>query len=330
VRVVLEAPFDVAAPLAHRSVRFWPKVFADNRKGVPILDAIEASDEAHACERSNTAELRRLAYVGTTRARDRLIIALPEALKPTAWLRAFADETLLPTGAAFRLPDGDVIASGYADLAADGAPPAPQLYRPMWFQQRTRLTPAREALSPSRAEPVDSAQIVETVDLGTRIALRGDDMTSIGTALHRVIAAELVNPDRADATARAAAILRGFGAEAFVDADAAVDCARRFRAFVVERLKPLRLLCELPVVHALDNGQVLRGWIDALLETADGWVVIDHKSSPRPKREWAVEALSHSGQLACYRSMIAASGARLAPFSWVHFPVGGGMIRIAT
>ena len=52
------------------------------------------------------------------------------------------------------------------------------------------------------------------------------------------------------------------------------------------------------------NGQTMRGWIDVLIETAEGWVIIDHKSSPRPKSEWRAEALEHSGQLASYRSMI--------------------------
>ena len=77
VRVNLTAPFDVDAPLAHREIRFWPQLFGDHTRDVPILDAIMASDEAHASERSSESEQRRLAYVGMTRARDLLIIALP-------------------------------------------------------------------------------------------------------------------------------------------------------------------------------------------------------------------------------------------------------------
>ena len=330
VRVNLTAPFDVNDPLAHRTIRFWPKVFADNTKDIPTLDRINASDEARACDRGSASEQRRLAYVGMTRARDVLIVALPQkALKADAWLNTFASETQLPTGDALLLANGDVITSGYVGLSNDAAPPAPLPYAPRWFEQRERApVRSRETLSPSRAEPIEGASIAEIADLGARVTVRGDDMTLIGSALHRVIAAELVNPDRADASARAHAILQGFGAEHYVDADAAVACARRFRSFVVERLKPLRMLVELPVAQALGNGQASRGWIDVLVETAGGWVVIDHKSSPRPKSEWRAEALEHSGQLACYRSMVAAAGARLAESAWIHFPVSGGMIRI--
>jgi hypothetical protein len=139
---------------------------------------------------------------------------------------------------------------------------------------------------------------------------------------------ELVNPVAPTPRRVRGRFCRAYGAEYFIDPDAAIACARRFRVFVVERFKPIRILAEWPTAEALANGQTMRGWIDVLVETADGWVVIDHKSSPRPKSEWRTEALEHSGQLACYRSMIAATGARLAGSAWIHFPVSGGMVRV--
>ncbi len=330
VRVNLTAPFDVDAPLAHREIRFWPKLFGDHTRDVPILDAIMASDEAHASERSSESEQRRLAYVGTTRARDLLVIALPQRpVKPDAWLNTFATSQMLPSGDAFQLANGDIIGSGFADLPNDAAL-SPQLpYAPLWFPQRPRIADVLPAtLSPSRAEAIAAATIGEIVALGERIAVRSDDMTLIGRALHAVIAMELVNPDRADAEMRARRILQGYNAEYFIDPDAAVACARRFRAFVVERFKPTRILAEWPTAEALANGQTMRGWIDVLIETSEGWVIIDHKSSPRPKSEWRTEALEHSGQLASYRSMIGATGARVADSAWIHFPVSGGIVRI--
>ncbi len=330
VRVNLTAPFSIDAPLENRAVHFWPRIFPDQRRSYPILDAIAASAFGLASERSDAAEHRRLAYVGTTRARDTLILALPaRALKEDAWLTTFASEALLPSGAGMRLPNGDIVTSGYAELPTDGAAPAKLSYAPRWFPQRTRLiAPLRELFNPSRAAPVGGATIEEVVDLGERIAVRGDDMTTIGNALHRVIAAELINPDRATALFNAQAILQGFAVDAFVDAADALRCARRFRTFVLKRFEPKRILAEVSAAAWLDNGQLARGWIDVLVETADGWVVIDHKSSPRPRSEWHTEALGHSGQLATYRSMIAAAG-NLALSTWIHFPVSGGMVRVS-
>ncbi len=329
VRVNLTAPFSIDAPLENRTVHFWPQIFAE-RRNYPILGAIEASEFGLECDRSDAAEHRRLAYVGMTRARDTLIVALPaKPVKQDAWLNAFAREELLPSGAGMRLPDGDIVTTGYAELANDGVAPAPLPYAPRWFPQRARLVaPLRELFNPSRAAPVVGATIAEVVDLGERIAVRGDDMTPIGDALHRVIAAELINPDRADALFNAGAILAGFGVDAFVDAADALRVARRFRAFVIARFAPKRILAEVPAATWSDNGQLARGWIDVLVETADGWVIIDHKSSPRPRNEWRTEALAHSGQLATYRSMIAAGG-HVVPETWIHFPVTGGMLRVS-
>jgi ATP-dependent exoDNAse (exonuclease V) beta subunit len=331
VRVELTARFDIETPLANRAIRFWPRIFGERTRDIPILDAILDGDEARECERSTASELRRLAYVGMTRARDLLIIALPARdARPDWWLSAFATPEMLPTGDEFRLVTGDVISTGYADLTRGAAEPPTAAYSPMWFERRSRLeSPLREVVSPSRAAAIGAASIAETVDLGARVAIRGDDMTVIGSALHRVIAAELVEPDRADALARARAILDAGGAAPFVDAVEALACARRFREFVHERFAPMRIVAEWPAVQTLENGQIVRGWFDVLIETADGWVVIDHKSSPRPKRDWIAEALEHSGQIACYRAMVAASGKRLAPSAWIHFPVGGGMLRLA-
>ena len=87
------------------------------------------------------------------------------------------------------------------------------------------------------------------------------------------------------------------------------------------------MLAEHPVEFVQDNGQVLRGWIDLLLETEQGWIVIDHKSSPRPRSEWAAEALEYSGQLAAYAGALQGGGLDCAG-CWVHFPVSGGLVEV--
>ena len=70
-----------------------------------------------------------------------------------------------------------------------------------------------------------------------------------------------------------------------------------------------------------------RGWTDLLLETDAGWIVIDHKSSPRPRPEWAAEAIGSSGQLAAYVTALRASGMECAG-CWLHLPVGGGLVEV--
>ena len=276
------------------------------------------------------AEGRRLAYVGMTRSRDILIIALPPSgPHKGAWIGNFNSRHLLPTGEEHPLPDGDPIASAIVDLAVAESPtPAPALFAPTWFPERSpselRL---RERLSPSQAGPVEGAAVGTMVEIGPRIAVHSDDMGKIGTALHAAIAAELVNPHRGDSVDRAAELIRNGAGEGALSPRDAVDCARCLMDAVNARFAPRRMLAEHPVEFVQDNGQVLRGWIDLLLETEQGWIVIDHKSSPRPRSEWAAEALEYSGQLAAYAGALQGGGLDCAE-CWVHFPVSGGLVEV--
>ena len=77
----------------------------------------------------------------------------------------------------------------------------------------------------------------------------------------------------------------------------------------------------------LEDKRGVKGWIDALIETEEGWVILDHKSSPRPKSEWRKEAEEYSGQLATYRKAVNREGRKVIG-TWIHFPVSGGLVEI--
>ena len=94
-----------------------------------------------------------------------------------------------------------------------------------------------------------------------------------------------------------------------------------------ERFGAPRVFIEYPVTAPQPNGQVLKGWIDVLVETEEGWIIIDHKATPRPKSEWPKEAVAYSGQLAAYVSALTAAG-KYVSSTWLHFPVGGCVIEV--
>ena len=321
---------DLDNPLKGRTIRFYPNVFGRNTKNVPVLDGIMESEEGIRAAAAVDAEGRRLAYVGMTRARDTIIVAVPaSAPSGDAWIKSFTSDHLLPAGDEHPLPDGEPIPSAVVDLSAtEVAVPAPTPFTPTWFLERspTELR-LRERLSPSDAGPAEGAAVGSIVEVGPRLAVHSDDMRRIGTALHAVIAAEFVNPGRDDAVEYAASVIQNAaGEEAMAPADA-VECARRLRAVLNARFGPHRMLVEHPVKLVQDNGQVLHGWIDLLIETGAGWIVIDHKSSPRPRSEWTDEALEYSGQLTAYASALNGAGLECAK-CWVHFPVSGGLVEV--
>ena len=71
--------------------------------------------------------------------------------------------------------------------------------------------------------------------------------------------------------------------------------------------------------------------MDVLAETAtEGWLVIDHKSSPSPRsRAGRRRGRSgrYAGQLGAYRDALLAAGRDVAG-CYIHFAVTGGLVRI--
>lgn len=329
VRVNLTAGFDVRQPLANRTIRFWPNLFGRRTKDIPVLDRIAASAEGAECARKSAAEQRRLAYVGMTRARDLLVVGLPEKnLGASAWYQAFASDFALPTDDVLSLPNGHQIPACVAHFDGTGATPQPRAFAPMWFAQRERPSNAlRESLSPSSAGPVDGATIGRVVQLGERIALHGDDVTAIGSGLHAIIAAELVNPDCPDAVERARLLLQSHGVDVFLSAEDAVEAAIRFRRSLIAEFSPQKIFVEYPVAGLRPDGRLVKGWADVVLKTAEGFVIIDHKASPKDHVARMTDAIEYSGQLRAYADGLSHIGNGVAGH-WIHFPVAGEMFEV--
>jgi ATP-dependent exoDNAse (exonuclease V) beta subunit len=320
--------FDLHRPLANRVIRFWPRVFGARTKA-PVLESIVGSATGQTCHAKAASENRRLAYVGLTRARDCIVLALPARNPPSdAWLHAFAGRYLQPQGETLVLPDGCTLAMRTPAPSDEAEKAMPVPFAPRRYPTRTPLaTPLRESVNPSASLALAGATVAEIGELGDRVKIHGENMAAIGTALHALIAAELVNPGRANAPEHARALLAAYCGSGFVDPESALAAARRFRTWLEKKFAPKRTFVEYPIAHALEDGRAVRGWIDVLLETGKGFVVIDHKSSPRPKSEWPTEALEHSGQIAVYARALEAAGKTVAG-CWIHFPVSGGVARI--
>ena len=328
VRVELVGEFDINDPLAKRAIRYWPDIFGRRRNGVPARGAMEDSAEGRQCRDKSEAEQRRLAYVGMTRARDRLVIAVPPRFPRDAWFRSFGTDFTIPTADSLRLPNGETTPSRAEVMEAEASEPEPLPYSPRWFERRERVEYPAKYVQPSSVEPKDGASVGEIIEIGERVVLKGNAMADVGNGLHAVIAADLVNPlPDAQAVGRAADLLAGHGAAEHLDAKDAVAIARRFARCLEERFQVTAVQVEVPISHALDDGRVLRGFVDVLAETEQGWLVIDHKSSPQPRAKWPEEAMKYSGQMTTYHNALAAVGLDVAG-CFLHFAITGGIVEV--
>ena len=328
VRVELDGDFDIYDPLANRTLRYWPDIFGRRRNGVPVRQAMEDSEEGVRCRDKSEAEQRRLAYVGMTRARDRLVIAVPPRFPRDAWFHSFGTNFAIPTSDSLDLPNDETIPSRAEVVEAGTTVPEPLPYSPRWFERRARARYPAKYVQPSAVELIEGASVGEIVQIGDRIALKGNAMEDVGNGLHAIIAAELVNPlPDAQAVKRGADLLAGHGVAEHLDANDAIAIARRFAGSLKERFGVSNIEVEVPIRHALEDGRVVRGFADVLAETAEGWLVIDHKSSPQPPSKWPGETLKYSGQLAAYSSALSAAGRRVAG-CLLHFAVTGGIVEL--
>ncbi|MEQ9463912.1 MAG: UvrD-helicase domain-containing protein [Haliea sp.] len=323
---VLPSPQAVSldAPLADRSLRYWPAFFGNNSTGIETLDTIAASPEGQAALAREIQEARRLLYVSLTRPRDALVLTREGRTIGGPWMDTLNADWMLPTGEQLILPDGNTIPTRCQLLAADNRLPPPPAYQPQWPATpapATDLLPLRQ--SPSAFAPLAEATIGEVVMLGERLAITGDfDPATLGSALHAVIACRLLG--HAD-TPR---ILADYGVTETLPCAAAEQCCDRLLAAINARFRPTALYPEHPVRFRNRRGQIVDGWIDLLLATEDGYVVIDHKASPRARSDWQQVALGYSGQLQAYAEGVTRASGKPVLGTWIHFGVSGGLVEI--
>ena len=339
VSTISREGFDAACPLQGRFIRYWPWPFGAKEK-VSGMGDIEQSEVAAKFMRLATEEAQRLLYVGMTRARDKLIMTLSE--KETGsegWLGALRCEAWFkPLGSVNKM-----VLPGFGDI-----PYRCELFQPeevsagvptqtdpaCWFNPAAGIL-SREPLkvSPSGKGPSDRYIVVEEIRLAARIPLAGSiqgEMDRLGTGLHACLAFAVSQKRLSLDADQIDRIMSGLGMKDWVDVALASAQLTAFLNWIQSRWQPIAVYAELPVQQSLTvpAGQVLRGQIDMLLETADGWILIDHKSNPGGAAGWEGLACKYGGQLQAYREAIEHVTDRPVLESWLYLPVSGGAIRI--
>jgi ATP-dependent helicase/nuclease subunit A len=261
----------------------WGADGAELRVGVKTADRLVVTEGYDGCladERAREeAERRRLLYVAMTRARDHLVVSLhhkqgSNECHAAALVPHLADlEVLTPT--AVELAPRDVV----APMPASADPTA----RDAWIARRSALL-ARASVPTS----------VAATALATADDRMGDDVDErppwrrgrAGTAIGRAVHAVLQTTDLGGGGADLAVIAR---AQAF--AEGVPDRADEVRALaasvlaapVVRDAAKAGWPCwrELPVGAVID-GVLLEGFVDLLVRTPDGLVVVDYKTDQAP------------------------------------------------
>lgn len=259
-------------------------------------------------------EGRNLLYVALTRAREQLILEWPRNLQNSS---RFTYWHLLRNAAKVNLA-GNKLVIGPSSFpcrvtAADREPPLgsaqpmavaaehlPQLGRRALKRSPLPKDPIPLFVTPSRLHGIGAGsqpRTLHTVEYGRPLELAMPPGAERGLLIHRIL--ELRG--QGVSKAKVSTLL----ASGITDLDwlKLTKMATAFLDYVNDRFLPLALHWEVPIISRNRSGSVIGGTVDLVVQTKDGYWIVDHKSDLPEDLE---ETFNHYlPQLKCYEQALA-------------------------
>ncbi len=113
-----------------------------------------------------------------------------------------------------------------------------------------------------------------------------------------------------------------------IDAAQLPEASDRLAAWIDSRWSGATWRREWPLQHRLQEGTILRGVADLVLETAAGLVLLDHKSFPGSRAQATERAAEYAGQLAAYAHALEAASGKQVIGAYIHLPVSGVVMAV--
>ncbi|MFN2152220.1 MAG: UvrD-helicase domain-containing protein, partial [Anaerolineales bacterium] len=318
---------DLENPLAGRRLRYWPWPFGSQKAGIAVADRVETSSWGRASLLRDTEEEKRLLYVSLSRARDLLILPFYSKKPKGPWIDSLTADWMVPMGDRLQLSEQLEIPTAVREYEAAEDDVAAATYEPFWFDERASVTEKlAKKVSPSELPGIETSSIAALETISTGISVKGHpDMSILGDVLHVAISLQISDPKQPAYLALVRCILEEKGLDASVEINEIVQEVKEFIKFINAKFNPQKVWAEYPMIHVWETGQVAKGWIDVLLETEAGLIIIDHKTTrddPKPV------VAKYSGQLLAYEQAVEAATGKTAE-SWIHFPLSGNMAKLA-
>lgn len=325
-----QSQFTLSNPLANRNLRQWITPLP-NKKNNLVKQALEQSKIGQAAMEKAISEDIRLLYVGFTRARD-ILVLIHDPATPCGWLNlADKEERLLGSQDTITLNDDTLPILNnsvvYEEYEYQSKPSGNVTY-PAGSSIKTDRLPL--TITASSQAPRETSVVTNTIEFGQGVHLSGQiNDRDYGDAMHRIIAAEIRTPDHPNRIDRAARLLSHYQLEENITAQQAIETSDQYRNWIETTYCPHEQIAELPFDHITTEGQQVSGFIDHLLLTSNGPVIIDHKVYRGKRSELEKKALTFSGQLALYRQVIEAKYPDLpTPSLCLHFVTKGVLMEI--
>jgi len=329
IRVLKETGLDLNHPLAGSWIRFWPWPFGESKK----LDSVDVSTDPDIAElmRRNVNEERRLLYVGVTRARDILVVAMTgKSPKPDAVFTSLGISQSLyaePKQGETTIILADETSVSYACLTPEPAMPKTACaggetikwfdtdYRPVEYLP-ARLTPSDAPPPAGNSRRPDNQKIYHAgTILRHAVSMKrnsAEDIRAIGNLYHAAFAF-FANNTEYD------------GSHPFPEdiRNAAVSMISSMKSHWPESV----FHTELTVRSSIGEGRYIDARLDLLVETGEGFYIVDHKLSEKMGVSPEETIAKHYDQLALYKDAVEAKGEKPVLGLWIALPQDGMLVE---
>ncbi len=316
---------DLENILAERRPLFFPWFMgATNRRVDWLQGEVEKQPLYPQLVKEALDEEKRLLYVGMTRARDYLFFPLKNGAHD--WIvrcnpgRAASYSFLANANVEELETDQGKIHIAHTRDFEMPVPEAAERQSAQWFTKRTgKLEFPAYFINPSQQESVTPDRTLKVMQYGKRLTISGKpEMDILGTALHAFLAADRPGLSEIQRRAILKRLLAAYEVDVNLKPDEVLQQSAAFTAYLETTYAPQQVYREWPL-QMRDNGQMITGIADLVLETAQGLVVIDHKSFPGSQDALETKAQEYQGQLDGYARVLAAATGKPVFGKVIHF-----------
>jgi hypothetical protein len=181
-------------------------------------------------------------------------------------------------------------------------------------QDKAPHPPARVKPSSLQADDGKATLLCTLPKLSHSIATP-PDYDQLGNVFHNYIA---MNPQN-DQLAVAKRLIDNWQMQDFIKPDTVVEASEHFYAWLQQQYPGAVIATEVPVSCHNDDGTLFQGFIDMLVETPKGYVIIDHKTGGNANPD--AFAAKHIAQLRLYQQAVKAATGKDILALVIHLPI---------
>ena len=323
--------FDIDNPLAKRWIRYWPNPYNSRTKKTDFHAMLNSHEVTNQTINKEVVQNLRLLYVLWTRARDRLVIAARPGKINHGLTELLQDQAGKPL---INEPDEEMVdwcESQISVKVRDSSPLEPAQKPPSagaWYEYPDEI-PDFAPQYINASEIPWTGQVGSPVEIGERMEIKGSvDMEQLGNAIHAFLASDADSLTHEQRTEIVSGLLNKWNVVDVLSVKSVLACSDNLKKWVDSNWPNAIWHREDHLSMRLENGSILSGISDLILEVPDSFIVIDHKSFPGNQQQAIEKASSFGGQLSAYSQMITKATNKPVIGSFIHLPVAGFVLPI--